>query len=574
MENWGLITYREIALLADPATTTVASKQYIATVISHELSHQWFGNLVTMKWWNNLWLNESFATLMEYIAVDAIHPEWNAWLDFATHESILALRRDAIEGVQAVQVEVNHPDEISSLFDGAIVYAKGARLMRMCQNYIGNKAFREGLASYFKEFAYQNTEADDLWRHLSAASGKDIAALMNTWISQSGYPVVHVTPDGLRQERFFIGTHEPSGAIWPIPLDAEGEEDIPTLMETPQLDLPVSNDERLNTRDASHFITHYTPEHLAKLLAKLTTLNEIGRLQLLHEQTLLARGSITSSTTLIDLLQAYQHETAQSVWDIMALAFAELKKFIEQDEEAERKLRNFAYTLTKDQFDRLGWEPKHGEPESDTKLRSLVIGLMLYSEDSTTLAYCRTLFTQGVEKLDPEIRHLIISAVVKNETDITIVENLLKLYRKSQSADLREDIASGITSVKQSKAITLLTDTFTNKNVIRQQDLFRWFVYMIRNRHARTATWEWMKQHWEWIESTFAGDKSYDDFPRYAASGLSTREQLEDYIAFFTPKRNIPALTRTIDLGIKEIQAKVTLIEQDGAAVTAQLKAL
>jgi aminopeptidase N len=574
MENWGLITYREIALLADPATTTVASKQYIATVISHELSHQWFGNLVTMKWWNNLWLNESFATLMEYIAVDAIHPEWNAWLDFATHESILALRRDAIEGVQAVQVEVNHPDEISSLFDGAIVYAKGARLMRMCQNYIGNKAFREGLAGYFKEFAYQNTEADDLWRHLSAASGKDIAALMNTWISQSGYPVVHVTPDGLRQERFFIGTHEPSGAIWPIPLDAEGEEDMPTLMETPQLDLPVSNDERLNTRDASHFITHYTPEHLAKLLAKLTTLNEIGRLQLLHEQTLLARGSITSSTTLIDLLQAYQHETAQSVWDIMALAFAELKKFIEQDEEAERKLRNFAYTLTKDQFDRLGWEPKHGEPESDTKLRSLVIGLMLYSEDSTTLAYCRTLFTQGVEKLDPEIRHLIISAVVKNETDITIVENLLKLYRKSQSADLREDIASGITSVKQSKAITLLTDTFTNKNVIRQQDLFRWFVYMIRNRHARTATWEWMKQHWEWIESTFAGDKSYDDFPRYAASGLSTREQLEDYIAFFTPKRNIPALTRTIDLGIKEIQAKVTLIEQDGAAVTAQLKAL
>src|SRR5690606_28324955 len=181
MENWGLVTYRETALLADPATTTVASKHYIATVISHELSHQWFGNLVTMKWWNNLWLNESFATLMEYIAVDAIHPEWNVWLDFSSNESIMALRRDAIDGVQAVQVDVDHPDEISSLFDGAIVYDKGARVMRMLQEYIGHDAFRAGLASYFEEFAYSNTEADDLWRHLSEASGQNIAHLMNSW---------------------------------------------------------------------------------------------------------------------------------------------------------------------------------------------------------------------------------------------------------------------------------------------------------------------------------------------------------------------------------------------------------
>lgn len=195
MENWGLVTYREVALLADPATTTLASKQYIATVVSHELSHQWFGNLVTMKWWNNLWLNESFATLMEYVAVDAIHPEWNAWLDFATHESILALRRDAIDGVQSVQVDVNHPDEISSLFDGAIVYAKGARLMRMLQTYVGHDAFRAGLESYFKQFAYQNTEADDLWNHLEQASGKQIRQMMDYWISTSGYPVVSVTSD-------------------------------------------------------------------------------------------------------------------------------------------------------------------------------------------------------------------------------------------------------------------------------------------------------------------------------------------------------------------------------------------
>lgn len=571
MENWGLITYREIALLADPETTTVAGKQYIATVVSHELSHQWFGNLVTMKWWNNLWLNESFATLMEYIAVDAIHPEWNAWLDFATQESIVALRRDAIDGVQAVQVEVNHPDEISSLFDGAIVYAKGARLMRMCQQFIGDEAFRKGLTSYFTEFAYQNTEADDLWQHLSEASGQDVGTLMNTWISQGGYPVVHVTSDGLTQEQFFIGEHEPSTKLWPIPLDAESEEDMPALLETRELHLPVADDERLNVNNASHFITHYTPGHVARLLAKLPAFNENGRLQLLHEQTLLTRGRIVPSADLIDLLEAYEGEMAESVWDIMALAFGELKKFVEKDEAAEQRLKSFALRLARPQFERLGWTVQDGEPESDTKLRSLIISMMMYGEDKAVENRCDTLFASGIEAIDPEIRALVISNIVKRNNDEALVTNLLEQYRATQSADLREDICSGVTSTRVAGYIDLLLGVFTDADTIRKQDLFRWFVYLIRSRYAREAAWQWMVDNWNWIEQTFAGDKSYDDFPKYSASGLMTREQLESYVEFFTPKRAVPALTRVIDLGMKEIQARVELIEADGPAVVQRL---
>ncbi len=576
MENWGLITYREIALLADPATTTVASRQYIATVVSHELSHQWFGNLVTMKWWNNLWLNESFATLMEYVAVDAIHPEWNAWLDFATHESILALRRDAIDGVQSVQVEVNHPDEISSLFDGAIVYAKGARLMRMCQEYIGHEAFRRGLTSYFKEFAYQNTEADDLWRHLSKASGKDITNMMNQWISQPGYPVLHVSGDTgsitLEQAQFFIGEHQSNNRLWPIPLGSPCSE-MPELLSKQQTTVTRHHTTplRFNVRDAGHFITHYTPDHLANLLAELTSFDEIGRLQLLHEQTLLVRGGITPSANLIKLLQSYQGETAQSVWDIMALAFGELKKLVETDEGAEKQLRAFARHIAQAQFDRLGWIPQDNEPASDTKLRSLIVGLMLYSEDEAAIQYCHELYSRGIAAIDPEIRSLVINTVAKNSNDNSIIVNLLETYSTSQSADLREDIASGITSAKRPEHVTLLLDALTDKEIVRQQDLFRWFVYLIRSRYAREATWDWMKLHWGWIETTFAGDKSYNDFPRYAASGLASRDQLHDYIDFFTPKRNLPALTRTIDLGIKELQARVDLIERDAPAVIAAL---
>lgn len=572
MENWGLITYREVCLLADPATTTVSSRQYIATVISHELSHQWFGNLVTMKWWNNLWLNESFATLMEYIAVDAIHPEWNAWLDFGGHEAVMALQRDAIEGVQAVQVDVNHPDEIGALFDPAIVYAKGARLMRMCQNYIGHDAFRKGLESYFKEFAYKNTEAEDLWRHLSDASGQDISGLMNTWISQSGYPIVHITPEGLSQEQFFIGAHEESGKLWPIPLDPESKEDVPALLETQKLSLPIAEDERLNIHNASHFITHYQPEHLNHLLSKLATYDESGRLQILYEQVLLARAGAIESVELIKLIEAYSDEQAQNVWDTIGLAFGELKKFVENDEQAETSLRAFAAELAHLHFERLGWEKQEGESEEDTKLRSLIIGLMLYSKDEGALAHCQELFEQGIESIDPEIRALVLDTVVRNTTDTSIIETLFEAYRSSQSADLREDICSGLTSVKLPEHVDLALKNLTDSQTVRKQDIARWFAYLTRNRFSRNAIWQWMVDNWSWIEKTFDGDKSYDYFPRYASAAMLTRERLEDYKSFFLPKKNLPALTRTIDLGIKEIEARIDLLERDTPAVVEALR--
>ncbi len=572
MENWGLVTYRESCLLADPLTTTVASQQYIATVIAHELSHQWFGNLVTMKWWNNLWLNESFATLMEYIAVDAVHPEWNAWLDFASNETVMALRSDAIDGVQSVQVDVNHPDEISSLFDGAIVYAKGARLMRMCQQFVGSESFRRGLMSYFKEFAYKNTEADDLWRHLSEASGQDVGRLMNSWISQNGYPVVHVNSNSLRQEQFFVGPHQPSAKLWPIPLDAESPEDMPALLETSELTLPIANDERLNIHNASHFITHYEDVHLSRLLDRLTEFNDIGRLQLLQEQTLLTRGLIVPSASLIDLLNAYRHEKSEHVWSVMAIAISELKKFVETDDLAEQNLKQFIKKLARPQFERLGWNFIENEPENDTKLRSLILGLMIYSEDAAVIAYCEEIFAQGIENINPEIRSLVIGSVVKNSQDNPLIDNMLYIYSNSQSADLREDICSGITNIKSSEQTEVLLSAFKNQKIIRSQDLFRWFVYMIRNRHSRDQTWQWLVDNWQWIVDTFGGDKSYDDFPRYSASGMMNRTQLQKYTDFFLPKRSIPALTRVIDLGVKEIEARVDLIDSQSESVVAKLE--
>lgn len=574
MENWGLITYREVALLADPTTTSISSRQYIASVIIHELAHQWFGNLVTMKWWNNLWLNESFATLMQYIAVDGIEPSWNVWLDFTQQESIMALRRDSIDGVQSVQTDVHHPDEISTLFDGAIVYAKGARLLYMLQHFVGNDAFQAGLKQYFKDFAYKNTEGDDLWNAVAKASGKDIIKLMNTWIAQPGYPVVHVSQTGdqvtLTQEQFFVGQHEPSTRLWPIPLNSSCSE-MPLILSEKEQTVSRHHDTplQLNVGGSAHFITHYDTALLERLIDEVKTgsLDIIDRLQLLHEATLLARGGIMPSVELISLINAYKNETSQQVWSIISLALAELRKFTDDDKAAETKLRQFSADLAGQQYERLGWSPKSNESEDDTKLRTIILGLMIYGEDEDAIATAQKLYNDSdLKDLDGELRPLIISTAVRYG-DETVVEDLLHLYSSSQSGELREDITYGITSTKSDEKITELLDLIKNPDIVRPQDSARWFVYLIRGKESKLKAWQWIRDNWQWVMDTFSGDKSYDAYPRYSASALSTNTQLEEYNEFFLPKKSIIALTRSIEMGVSEIKGRVELIEKDGPAV-------
>ena len=573
MENWGLVTYREIALLTDPKTGSLQTRQQAALTITHELSHQWFGNLVTMKWWNDLWLNESFANMMEYVCVDALQPDWHIWLDQATYEVVQALRRDSLDGVQAIRTEVNHPDEISTIFDPSIVYAKGGRLLRMLQAYIGNDILQAGLKSYFKKYAYQNTEANDLWECLSEASGQDIGLLMNTWISQSGYPVLSVSQDGdqihMAQEQFFIGPHEPSEKLWPIPLGAS-DQNIPRLLTEKELTVTRSSDLPIvfNHESTAHFITHYTPTLLAELVRNLGTLSEIDRLKLLNEQVLLAQASHISSSELVPLLGQYKDESVEAVWDIMLVALNELKKFVENDEQLEHKLRAFAGNLAEKQFARLGWEPTENETESDTKLRNIVIGLMIYSEQPAILEKVHQIYeTTPLEKLDPNLRTNIMGTVVRYATDQSIIDTLLAKHQETHSSELKEDIASALTSTRNPEVIERLLSLLKDQTVVRPQDFMRWFVWLLRNRYARVAAWRWGRDEWAWMEETFGGDKSYDAFPRYVAICLMTADQLEEYKAFFEPLKNQVPLKRNIELGILELGSKIEHIARDEAAV-------
>jgi len=580
MENWGLVTYRETALLADPATASVSTRQYIATVIAHELSHQWFGNLVTMKWWNNLWLNESFATLMEYLATDALHPDWRQWDEFANNEGVAALRRDSIDGVQPVQTDVSSPAEISALFDGAIVYAKGGRLLRMMQLWIGDEAFRAGLKQYFTRFKYSNTTGDDLWDCLSQASGKDVGALMNTWISQPGYPVVYASLNNgeltLRQEQFFTGPHQPSDRLWPIPLGANDQR-LPEILKEREQRLSPAPDGLLllNHQNASHFITCYNDTLRARILQAITDgiLTPAQRAQYLNEQILLARGDLIASSTLVEALAAFQNESDQTVWEIIALAISDLKKFVDQDEAAEKLLRRLSGKLARPQFERLGWNKHPGEPESDSKLRAAIIDCMLYSEDAAAISTARQLYQNTpLAELSADLRPSIIGAAVRySDQPADIVSQLLEAYQATQSADLRSDIAAGITATRDAEQLARLIGLLTNTDIIRSQDTVRWFVDLLRNRYGREAAWRWMRGQWGWIEQTFASDKSHDYFPRYAAMLLMTRQQLAEYREFFTPLRRDQSLVRAIDMGILDLEGKLDLIDSDKAAVIAAL---
>ena len=576
MENWGLITYRESCLLADPELTPESSRRFIATVIAHELSHQWFGNLVTMNWWNDLWLNESFANMMEYVAIDALHPEWRMWEDFATNEVTAALRRDSLDGVQSVQADVNHPDEISTLFDPAIVYAKGGRLLVMVRKLIGEEAFRAGLKSYFEKFAYKNTVGNDLWQELESASGQPIVNLMNAWISQPGLPVVSVSNSHdaaiLSQERFFIGEHQPSDTLWPIPLFANQPLDVKILNQK-ETTVSIEKPLQLNCGLSAHFITKYDESTREYLLKNITELPTLDKICILQDATILARAGFENSASLLPLALSLKTETNEKVFGMAAGALTELRKFVDDNDAARDSLKRISGEFARATFEELGWDEKDGESDDDRERRTTTLSLMMYSEDKDVLNEAKTRFNNNkLEDLPTEIRALIISANVRHFETTEMIDNLFAAYKNTPSNDLQNDIAIGLTSTKNPETAEKILANIKDSNVIRPQDASRWFVYLIRTRESRQIAWNWLKENWAWVEDTFGEDKSYDDFIRYAATALLTTNELNDFRQFFEPMENIPALARTIKLGITEISARVELIERDKADVLSALQ--
>ena len=586
MENWGLVTYREIYLLVDENSTAL-SRQTVALVVAHELAHQWFGNLVTMKWWDDLWLNESFANMMEYVSVDAIEPSWKIFEDFQTSGAPYALKRDATDGVQSVHVEVKHPDEINTLFDGAIVYAKGSRLMHMLRRWLGDDAFRKGLGAYFEKHQYGNTIGRDLWDALSQASGRDVAAFMDAWLEQPGYPVVTAKVENdcliLTQKQFFIGEHEDKGRLWPVPLNSNWQ-GLPDTLTTERLEIPnyaalAAQNEgalRLNTENTAHYITDYQGELLDALLNNLSSLDNISKLQIVQERRLLAESGKISYADLLPVISKLANETSYMVVSAVSQVLEGLNRFVDEGSQTEEDYKALLKILSQSNFDRLGFEKQAGESDEDEMVRQLIVSNMIKADDETAKAQASQIFDRyrdNLEKLPAAIRLQVLVNQIKHHESKELTKLYLELYVASNDGSFKNALSTALSYTKNKETLDELLATWKDKFTVKPQDLSAWYARFLSRDFTQEAVWTWARENWDWIKAALGGDMSFDSFVISPAVVFKTEKRLAEYKAFFEPQLDDMAISRNISMGIKEIAARVELVKREKEAVEKAIRA-
>ena len=586
MENWGLVTYREIYLLVDENSTAL-SRQTVALVVAHELAHQWFGNLVTMKWWDDLWLNESFANMMEYVSVDAIEPSWKIFEDFQTSGAPYALKRDATDGVQSVHVEVKHPDEINTLFDGAIVYAKGSRLMHMLRRWLGDHAFRKGLGAYFEKHQYGNTIGRDLWDALSQASGRDVASFMDAWLEQPGYPVVTAKVENdcliLTQKQFFIGEHEDKGRLWPVPLNSNWQ-GLPDTLTTERLEIPnyaalAAQNEgalRLNTENTAHYITDYQGELLDALLNNLSSLDNISKLQIVQERRLLAESGKISYADLLPVISKLANETSYMVVSAVSQVLEGLNRFVDEGSQTEEDYKALLKVLSQSNFDRLGFEKQAGESDEDEMVRQLIVGNMIKADDETAKAQASQIFDKyrdNLEKLPAAIRLQVLVNQIKHHESKELTKLYLDLYVASNDGSFKNALSTALSYTKNKETLDELLATWKDKFTVKPQDLSAWYARFLSHDFTQEAVWTWARENWDWIKAALGGDMSFDSFVISPAVVFKTEKRLAEYKAFFEPQLDDMAISRNISMGIKEIAARVELVKREKEAVEKAIRA-
>lgn len=566
MENWGLITFREQTLLCDEANTSLGTKQYVALVVAHELTHQWFGNLVTMRWWTDLWLNEGFASWMEYLAVDELFPEWEVWTQFAVDEQQLALKIDGLEHTHPIEVEVKHPDEIRTIFD-AISYQKGASVIHMLQHYLGADGFRDGLRHYLKTHAYKNTDTIDLWQALEDITKKPVKDFMGAWTSQSGFPILDVASVNdhlqINQSRFVtnpVSKSRKDTNLWPIPLLTHGL-DRP-IAGKKNNKVPFTSKEpviKLNVGQTGFYRVNYSHEIQQLQIKALESgkFDSIDRMSLLSDSFEVTKAGYQNISEYLDLLQHYSKEDSLSVWEIIATSIGGIRSVLsktDEDNELRRLMKPYVRELAQAQLKRLGWDEIDGEQHLDKLLRPIIFGMTVGADEEESLKKALQLYQQkihGDNHINPDLRGIVYSTAARKGGEIEFNE-LLELYKKTDSSDEKLSITAALTSFRQPE-LHLRVLEIIKSDTIRLQDASYFIAYSFMNRHARIATWEWMKENWDWLKDKLGSDLSFSRMPIYAARTFAEEKLIREYTEFFESKME-PMIERTFNQGLEMAQ--------------------
>jgi aminopeptidase N len=449
MENWGGITYNEAILLFDPKSSSQRTQEAIFGVIAHEMAHQWFGNLVTMAWWDNLWLNEGFASWMGSKATDYFNPQWNVWLR-ANQEKEVAMDSDARRTTHAIQQPVVNESQAADAFD-EITYLKGQSFVRMLETYLGSDTFQTGIRNYMKTYQYSNTTTKDLWSALEHSSGKPVQAIAAGWTEQLGFPVVKVKSAcqggrrtlTLAQERFTINDPNPTPLLWQIPvaITSVGAKARPlyTLIAGKSATVAAGSCKdivKVNAGNVGYYRVQYDPALFKELQAVLAQLPAPDRVNLLSDTWALVEAGQSRSSTYLDLVEAVRSDTNLVVWE-QVLDTLETIYELQQGQPGKAAFEAYARSLLRPVLARIGWEAKPSEFPTVALLRSRAIAALGKYGDEATIAESRRRF-QGFLKnsntLDLDLRDPVLQ-IVGRYSDKATYDQLHDLGRKAEATE-------------------------------------------------------------------------------------------------------------------------------------------
>ena len=569
MENWGAVTYREVALLFDEDSSSPGTRQRIVEIIAHEMAHMWFGDLVTMAWWNDLWLNESFASWMATKATDNLYPDWQVWTQFISEDVSPGMSLDGLENSHSIESEVRNPAEVSQLFD-AISYSKGASIIRMLEEFLGPEIFQLGLRDYLKVNAYSNAEGRDLWSAMEVASGTNVPAMMDTWIKQVGYPLIEIekgrSVDGntdidLTQRRFLYSGPNNDSTLWHVPITSissgQGDEHAQLMTDrtTKFSRMKDSDWIKINSGTTGFYRVKYGPNELDALSTAVNS-SELGpsdRLGLLEDTFALVRARFTTADNYMSLLNSYDKDDNYSVWAAISAQLSSLERLLFEQPFVE-KFYASSESLFKGVIKRVGWERSLDETHLASLLRSVVLNQGGHFGNENVLDEANRRFQQFlIDKVSitPDLR-AVTYALAAESGDRATFEQLLQL---ADSFDLQEEkvrIQGALTRFKQPDLITRALELSLDPDIIRIQDTPRIIMGLAANPYALRTTWEFMKNNWKEFDRRYGGG-GFAVMRLVSITGaFNTAEDASDVKEFFSANP-VPAATRTVEQSLERI---------------------
>jgi puromycin-sensitive aminopeptidase len=572
MENWGAVTFRETAILVDEENTSLSGKQWVAIVIAHELAHQWFGNLVTMNWWTDLWLNEGFASYMENFCVDKMFPEWHIWDLYLADRYSVALKLDSLSNSHPIEIIVNHPNEINEIFD-MVSYAKGSAMIRQLADYIGEDNFREGLRHYLKKHSYNNTDTIDLWKSFEKVSKKPVNKMMSLWTKETGYPLVTLTKDKkefyLSQERFFSSrisarkykNSKTKKHLWPIPLKYESNNEVLPLLMTKKFGILVGKSiGKVNKNEETFARVKYDNETLEKLSLEIKNglLKTSDRLGIIRDLFALAEGGYIKTDVALNFTLNYGNEKEYIVWSEITGGIGKVFNLISTEIYA-NKFKKYALSLFSPLAESIGFEKKENEKHSDAFLRSLAISQSVFYGDNNVINKAKKIFIDK-SKIHADIRTAVYRIVASNggDKEWKLFE---KLYKDEPLHEEKERYGFALASFKD-KNLLEKTLSFTMSDSVKGQDAPHLLAMVWQNINGKDLTWKFVKSNWKTILKKY-GEGGH--FLSRLVGPLGNHTQLSDLkdAKKFFAKNAAPGAERTLEQVYERIESNAAWLHDD-----------